>query len=101
MVSSNETMTTTGKLIPALHLTSNGCWIRWLRKPLAPLWKMKRIRELNDAAQGISYGNIHSGVHVRVNRFAEVDDQLIEQYEAISGPLLTISRQLQKTLCSS
>lgn len=58
----------------------------------------ERIRELNDAAQGISYGNIHSGVHVRVNRFAEVDDQLIEQYEAISGPLLTISRQLQKTL---
>ena len=40
VVSLNETMTTTGKLIPALHLTSNGCWIRWLRKPLAPLWKM-------------------------------------------------------------
>lgn len=58
----------------------------------------ERIRELNDAAQGISYGNVHSGVHICVNRFAEVDDELVEQYESISGPLLTISRQLQKNL---
>lgn len=58
----------------------------------------ERIRELNDAAQGISYGDIHSGVHVRVNRFAAVNEKLVEQYDSVSGPLLTISRQLQKNL---
>lgn len=58
----------------------------------------ERIRELNDAAQNISYGNIHTGVKVRVNRIADVDEELVEQYDAIAGPLLTISKQLQKSL---
>ena len=58
----------------------------------------ERIQELNDVAQNISYGNIHEGVHIRVNRIAAVDEELKEQYDAIAAPLLTISRQLQKSL---
>lgn len=58
----------------------------------------ERLRELNEVAQGISYGDIHAGVSIRVNRITEVDEELVEQYEAMSGPLLTISRQLQKSL---
>ncbi len=58
----------------------------------------ERIRELNDVAQNISYGNIHEGVGVRVNRIASVDEELVDQYNYISGPLITISRQLQKSL---
>ena len=58
----------------------------------------ERIRELNDAAQNISYGNVHAGVKIRVNRIADVDEQLTEQYASISAPLLTISKQLQKSL---
>ena len=58
----------------------------------------ERLRELNDAAQGISYGDVHAGVPVCINRIAEVDEELVEQYNTISGPLLTISRQLQKSL---
>lgn len=58
----------------------------------------ERIRELNDTAQNISYGNVHAGVNMRVNRIAEVDEELVDQYDAISGPLLTISKQLQKSL---
>lgn len=58
----------------------------------------ERIQELNDVAQNISYGNIHAGVHIRVNRIASVDEDLMEQYDAISAPLLSISRQLQKSL---
>lgn len=58
----------------------------------------ERIRELNDAAQNISYGNIHAGVNIRVNRSSDVDEELVEQYDAISGSLLTISKQLQKSL---
>ena len=58
----------------------------------------ERIQELNDVAQNISYGNIHAGVNIRVNRIASVDEELMEQYDAISAPLLTISRQLQKSL---
>lgn len=58
----------------------------------------ERIRELNDAAQNISYGNIHEGVHIQVNRIASVDEALVDQYHAISGPLEMISRQLQRSL---
>lgn len=58
----------------------------------------ERIRELNEAAQSISYGNIHEGIYIRVNRIASVDPDLVEQYDAICNPLVTISRQLQKSL---
>lgn len=58
----------------------------------------ERIQELNDVAQNISYGNIHEGVPIRINRITSVDEELIEQYNAIAGPLINISRQLQKSL---
>ena len=58
----------------------------------------ERLTELNEFAQNISYGNIHSGVNIRINRITEVDENLIEQYQAICEPLLNISRQLKKNL---
>ena len=58
----------------------------------------ERIRELNEVAQSISYGNIHEGVYVRVNRIDEVDEELVNQYHEISDPLIYISKQLQKSL---
>lgn len=58
----------------------------------------ERLQELNDAAKNISYGDIHSGVNILVNRIAEVDEELVDQFNSISAPLLTISRQLQKSL---
>lgn len=58
----------------------------------------ERTRELNDVAQSISYGDVHAGVDIRVNRIPAVDEELVEQYNAIAGPLLDISRQLQKSL---
>lgn len=58
----------------------------------------ERLRELNEAAQSISYGDIHKGVDIKVHRIAEVDDELQDQYHMISGPLLDISRQLQRSL---
>ena len=58
----------------------------------------ERIQELNDAAQSISYGNIHEGVYIRVNRIASVDPELVEQYDEVCNPLVAISRQLQKSL---
>lgn len=58
----------------------------------------ERIQELNEAAQSISYGNIHNGVSICVHRIADVDEELQDQYHQISGPLLTISKQLQRSL---
>lgn len=58
----------------------------------------ERLRELNEAAQNISYGNIHDGVSIRINRIASVDEELKEQYDAVAAPLINISRQLQKSL---
>ena len=57
-----------------------------------------RLRELNREAKSISYGDIHKGVPIRVNRMTEVPPDLIAQYDAIAGPLLAISKQLQKSL---
>ncbi len=57
-----------------------------------------RLRELNQEAQSISYGDIHKGVAIRVNRMTEVPPEMVTQYNAISGPLLAISKQLQKSL---
>ena len=58
----------------------------------------ERIQELNDVAQSISYGNIHAGVNIRINRISSVDEELMEQYDMISAPLLNISHQLQRSL---
>lgn len=58
----------------------------------------ERIQELNEAAQSISYGNVHSGVDVHVHRISQVDDRLQDQYDAICAPLLNISKQLQRSL---
>ena len=58
----------------------------------------ERIQELNDVAQNISYGNIHAGVNIQINRIPSVDEELVEQYDMISAPLINISRQLQKSL---
>ncbi len=58
----------------------------------------ERLKELNEVAQNISYGNVHAGINIRVQRIAEVDEELIDQYNYISSPLLTISRQLKHSL---
>lgn len=58
----------------------------------------ERLRELNAAAESIDYGNIHSGVNIRINRITDVDSELIRQYDEVSAPLLNISRQLQKNI---
>lgn len=58
----------------------------------------ERLRELNEVAQNISYGDIHSGVKVTVNRIAEVDERMIEQYKESAVPLINISKKLQKSI---
>ncbi len=58
----------------------------------------ERLDELNEAAQSISYGNIHAGINMKVHRIAQVDDELKEQYHQIATQLLEISKQLQRSL---
>ena len=58
----------------------------------------ERLAELNEMANNISYGDIHKGVHMRINRMASVDEDLVEQYDSIAPRLLTISRQLQRSI---
>lgn len=58
----------------------------------------QRTKELTELAQSISYGDIHSGVHIRLHRMIEVNDTLKEQYRDICGELLYISKQLQKSV---
>lgn len=58
----------------------------------------ERVSQLNDLAQGISYGNIHSGVSVSVHRITDVGDELKEFYQKIAPELLHISKQLQRSI---
>lgn len=58
----------------------------------------ERLQELNETAQNISYGNIHEGVGIRVNRISSVDEELEEQFGQAADPLLAISKQMQKSL---
>ena len=58
----------------------------------------ERLKELNEAAQSISYGDIHRGVNIQVHRIAQVDDELEDQFYQICGPLLDISKKLQRSL---
>lgn len=58
----------------------------------------ERKRELNELAQSISYGDIHSGVNMTVHRICEVDPDLREEYDEVAGDLQHISRQLQKSV---
>lgn len=58
----------------------------------------ERTQELNELAQSISYGDIHTGISVKINRISSVNEKLIEQYNQISTPLIAISRQLQRNI---
>ena len=58
----------------------------------------ERLVEMNEMAQSISYGDIHRGVNKKVHRIASVDEELVEHYNAVSAPLIAISKQLQKNL---
>jgi nitric oxide reductase activation protein len=58
----------------------------------------QRSSELNELAGIISYGNIHRGVNITVHRMSELEDEMKERYNLISGPLLHISKQLQRSV---
>ena len=58
----------------------------------------ERLTELNEMANSISYGDIHSGVNIRINRISSVDTDLMEKYDAVAPRLVTISKQLQRSI---
>jgi len=58
----------------------------------------QRIEELNALACEIAYGDIHTGVNMKIRRIPEVSDTLKEQYQAASPELIKISKKLQKTI---
>ena len=58
----------------------------------------KRTTDLNALANEISYGDIHSGVNMKVHRIAEVSDEMKEQFHEAAPELLHISKQLQRSV---
>jgi cobalamin biosynthesis protein CobT len=58
----------------------------------------ERTADLNGLANAVSYGDIHGGVNKTVFRMAEVEDEMKEQFHSIAGPLLHISKQLQRSV---
>ncbi|ANU53021.1 VWA domain-containing protein [Acutalibacter muris] len=58
----------------------------------------ERLSELNEMANSISYGDIHQGVNIKINRISSVDTDLMEQYDAVAPRLVTISKQLQRSI---
>lgn len=55
-----------------------------------------RLKELNEIARNISYGDIHKGVPITVNRQSCVYETHIEQYNQVAHTLIAISKQLQR-----
>ena len=53
------------------------------------------LKELNEIARNISYGDIHKGVPITVNRQSYVYETHIEQYNQVAHTLIAISKQLQ------
>ncbi len=58
----------------------------------------ERLSELNEMANSVSCGDIHQGVNIKINRISSVDTDLMEQYDAIAPRLVTISKQLQRSI---
>ena len=58
----------------------------------------ERISELGDLANSISYGDIHDGVNKKIHRFAAVGDELKDEFHLVAGPLLHISKLLQRSV---
>ena len=58
----------------------------------------ERLSELNEMANSISYGDIHQGVNIKINRISSVDADLMEQYDAVAPLLVTISKQLKRSI---
>lgn len=58
----------------------------------------ERLSELNEMAKSISYGDIHQGVNIKINRISSVDTDLMEQYNAVAPRLVAISKQLQRSI---
>ncbi|MCI9544419.1 MAG: nitric oxide reductase activation protein NorD [Acutalibacter muris] len=58
----------------------------------------ERLSELNEMANSVSYGDIHQGVNIKINRISSVDADLMEQYDAVAPRLVTISKQLQRSI---
>lgn len=54
--------------------------------------------ELQEESNQIRYGNVHRGVHIKINRMAKVPDGYAEAYKRIAPPLLSISKRLQKQI---
>ncbi|MEE1505090.1 MAG: nitric oxide reductase activation protein NorD, partial [Acutalibacteraceae bacterium] len=56
----------------------------------------ERIRELDEFANNIAYGNAHKNIKVRVNRASEITERMEEAYKEISPPLLAIAKNMAK-----
>ena len=52
--------------------------------------------DLQALADEIRYGNAHAGIKVCINRIPTVNEHLVESYNAISAPLLLLSKRMQK-----
>ncbi|MDR2696261.1 MAG: nitric oxide reductase activation protein NorD, partial [Deltaproteobacteria bacterium] len=52
--------------------------------------------ELQEEAGRIRYGNAYKGIHVIVNRISVVPPGLVEAYQKVAPPLLTLSKRMQQ-----
>ena len=53
-------------------------------------------QELRSASKKVRYGNIHQGVKVTIHRITSVEPEMIESYESVSKPLLSLSKRMQQ-----
>ena len=54
--------------------------------------------ELQAEANNIRYGNAHRNIHVTVHRMSQIDQNLVDSYNAVAPQLLTLSKRLQRSV---
>lgn len=54
--------------------------------------------ELQAEADNIRYGNAHRNIHVTVHRMAQVNQNLVDNYNTVAPQLLTLSKRLQRSV---
>lgn len=54
--------------------------------------------ELQREADSIRYGNAHRNIHVTVHRMSQLDQSLIDSYNAVAPQLLMLSKRLQRSV---
>ena len=58
----------------------------------------RRQQQLQEEALSVPYGDLHRGITLEFHRQGQINQDVIDLYQAVAPPLITLSRRLQKSV---